>query len=310
MRDRVGRPLGTGRGRRSGVAGRGAVAGRPPALARAGSELLVVTTLAPPLRPGLAARLRQFRELARDHPAFEAVARIVCAYDQLVRGEPAAAAVEEVQAALMAGLPPSAATTAGLLALSALVIGERYELAARLLDAALEGARGEGHATRQGIIHALRAASALLQGSLHDAQVEAETGLLLVEQSHFITLLLIAVAITVHIERGALDAAASLARTGEAIGIAEDRSFVADFLTARGRLRIAQGSARRRCRGPAVVRPAAGGARVGVAEQLESIRGSGACHAGGQAAGHKACARAAGGGPAGRRTRGAGDVAA
>jgi DNA-binding CsgD family transcriptional regulator len=46
---------------------------------------------------------------------------------------------------------------------------------------------------------------------------------------------------TVHIERGALDAAAALARKGEAMGIAEDRTYVFEFLTARGRLRIAQG---------------------------------------------------------------------
>ena len=82
---------------------------------------------------------------------------------------------------------------------------------------------------------------ALAQGSLHDAQVEAETGLLLVEDPHFIALLLVAVAMTVHIERGELDAAAELARTGEAIGIAEDRTHVTEFLIARGRLRIAQG---------------------------------------------------------------------
>jgi hypothetical protein len=45
----------------------------------------------------------------------------------------------------------------------------------------------------------------------------------------------------VHIERGALDAAADLARTGEAMGITEERAYVLEFLTARGRLRIAQG---------------------------------------------------------------------
>src|SRR5262249_22026991 len=87
----------------------------------------------------------------------------------------------------------------------------------------------------------LSAAIALGQGSLHDAQIEAETGLLLVDTSHFIALLLLAVAITVHIERGSLDAAGSLVRTGETIGIDQDRTFMGEFLTARGRLRIAQG---------------------------------------------------------------------
>jgi DNA-binding CsgD family transcriptional regulator len=185
--------------------------------------------------------LREFRDLARGRPGFEAVARIVSAQEQLLHGGPASASTDEVQAALMAGLPPSAQNTAGLAALFTLIVGERYELADRLLDAVLERARQEGHATRQGILHALHAASALAQGSLHDAQVEAETGLLLVEHPHFIAQLLVAVAMTVQIERGALDAAAALARTGEAMGITEERTYVLEFLTARGRLRIAQG---------------------------------------------------------------------
>jgi DNA-binding CsgD family transcriptional regulator len=53
---------------------------------------------------------------------------------------------------------------------------------------------------------------------------------------------LLAVAISVHVERGALEAAAELARRGEALGIAEDRTYVAEYLIARGRLRIAQGN--------------------------------------------------------------------
>ena len=206
-----------------------------------GAELLIVTGSVPPLRPGLAARLREFHDLARGHPGFEAVARIISAQQQLLQGGPAAAATDEVQAALMAGLPPSALNTAGLAALFTLIVGERFELADRLLDAALERTRQEGHATRQGILHAMHAASALAQGSLHDAQVEAETGLLLVEHPHFIAQLLVAVAMTVHIERGALDAAAGLAAAGEAMGITDERTYVLEFLTARGRLRIAQG---------------------------------------------------------------------
>ena len=41
-----------------------------------GSELLTVTTVVPQLRAGLAAQLRRFRDQARGHPGFEAVARI------------------------------------------------------------------------------------------------------------------------------------------------------------------------------------------------------------------------------------------
>ena len=205
-----------------------------------GSELLAVTTAFSQLRVGLAAQLQRFRDQARGYPGFEAVARIHGAHEQLLRGEPATAAMEEVQQALATGLPRSAQSNAALLALLALRLGERYELAIQLLDAALVRARQEGHATRQGILHAQRAAITLAQGSLHDAQAEADTGLLLVEKAHFIVLLLVAVAITVHVERGELDAAARLAQTGEALGIA-NRAHVSDFLTARGRLRIAQG---------------------------------------------------------------------
>jgi DNA-binding CsgD family transcriptional regulator len=205
------------------------------------SDLLVASAAVPDLMAGVPARLRQFRDLARGRPPFEAVARIVSAQEQFMHGGPAAAVTEEVEAALTVGLPPSTVVTAGLVALTTLRFGERYEVATRLLDAALEGARREGHATRQGIIHGQRAAIALAQGSLHDAQVEAETGLLLVEESHFVTPQLVAIAMVVHLERGELDIAADLARRVTAVQIAENHTYTADFLTARGRLRIAQG---------------------------------------------------------------------
>ena len=177
-------------------------------------------------------------------PGFEAIARIHTAQEQLLQGASAVAAVEEAQAALATGLPAGAATNATFLALVIMENGEQYDQALRVFDLALEGARREGHTTRQGLIHGRRAAIALAQGSLQDAQVEAETGLLLVEKQHFVLLQLLAVAIVVHIERGALAAAAELAETGEAVGIAEDRLYVDQFLIARGRLRIAQGDVR------------------------------------------------------------------
>ena len=208
------------------------------------SELLMVALTVPRLRAGFAAHLERFREQAAGHPGFEAVARIHMAQEQLLQGNSAAGAVEEVQAALATGLPPAAATNAGFLAMLILELGERYDQALQLLDIALEGARREGHATRQGIIHGHRAAIALAQGSLHDAQIEAETGLMLVEQQHFVFLQLLAVALVVHVERGELEAAAELAQAGEAVGIAEDRLYLDQYLVARGRLRIAQGQVR------------------------------------------------------------------
>jgi hypothetical protein len=131
-----------------------------------------------------------------------------------------------------------------LLALYLLRWGERYDLASRVLAAGLEQARIEGHAARQGILHGERAATALAQGSLHDAQVEAETGLVLVEYPHFAILQLSAVAILVHIERGDLDTAAEVAHNVDVLGFSEDHVYLAEFLLARGRLRIAQGLVR------------------------------------------------------------------
>ncbi|MBV9005883.1 MAG: hypothetical protein JO181_14580 [Solirubrobacterales bacterium] len=130
------------------------------------------------------------------------------------------------------------------MAVQTLRLAEHYELALRLLDLALDGARREGHTARQGLIHGHRAAIALARGSLQDAQVEAETGLRLVQAPHFGVLQLAAVAIVVLIERGALTAAAELAPIGEGRGIGEDRAFTSEFLVARGRLRIAQGHVR------------------------------------------------------------------
>ncbi len=206
-----------------------------------GAELLMVSTAVPRMRTGLSAHLKRFRERAAGHPGFEAIARIHMAQEQLNEGGSAAAAVMEAQAALEAGLPAGVAVNATFLALATLELGEHYAEALWLLDAALEGARREGHTTRQGVIHGRRAAIALAQGSLHDAQVEADTGLLLVERQHFVLPQLLAVAMVVHIERGDLAAAAELARTGETLGTDEDRLYVDQFLIARGRLRIAQG---------------------------------------------------------------------
>ena len=205
------------------------------------SELLMLVTIVPRLRGSLLGQLERFRERARGHEPFEAVARIHAAHEQLVSGaSPMSVAVGEVREALMIGLPPGTEMTAGFLALSILWLGEHYEAALRLLDFALEQARREGHATRQGIIHGQRAVIALDQGSLRDAQVEAETGLLLVDDRHFVVLRLLAVAITVHLERGELAEASELVRRGEALGVAEPRTHLDEYLVARSRLRLAE----------------------------------------------------------------------
>jgi DNA-binding CsgD family transcriptional regulator len=192
----------------------------------------------------LSAQLQRFRDQARDRPGFQAVASIHTAVEQLSNGGSAQAAADAVEAALAAGLPPSTVTNAGFLALHILRLAERYELALRMLDLGLEGARREGHVARQGLIHGQRAAIALAKGSLHDAQVEAETGLRLVKEPHFAFVQLLAVAIAAHLERGELDAASELVETGDALGTGEDRLYLDQYLMARGRLRIARGQMR------------------------------------------------------------------
>src|SRR5215469_366555 len=92
-----------------------------------GSELLIVACSVPELRPGLAARLRRFRDLARGRPGFAAV-------------------TDGVWAAL-ADLPSSVQNIVGFSALFTLVVGERYDLAALVMDPAMERARRAGHAT-------------------------------------------------------------------------------------------------------------------------------------------------------------------
>ena len=205
-----------------------------------GTDLLSLRSVLPEMRRGLAAERERFRKRARGHPEFEAVGRVYDAQEALVGGGSAEDAVGEVLAALAVGLPPASQTTAGLIALLTLGVAERYDVASRLLEAALENARNEGHATRQGIIHGLRAAIALAMGSLHDAEVEAETGMLLLEEPHFVVLQLVATAIVVHVERGALETAAELAQTGGRLAVSGNQVYAVEYMTARGRLRIAQ----------------------------------------------------------------------
>jgi len=208
------------------------------------SGLVMVTTVVPGLRDGLAARLERFVEQTRGHPHYEAVASIYGARARLAAGGSAEAAVKDVESALEVGLPPAVAPVVALSAVATLRSAEAYGPALRLLEVLLESTRREGHAARQGLVHGHRAAIALERGSLYDAQVEAETGLLLVEAPHYVILLLLAVAIVVHIERGAIDSAVDVARAGEARGVVEDRTYLPEYLIARGRLRIAQGLVR------------------------------------------------------------------
>ena len=71
-----------------------------------GAELLMVATAVPRLRPGCAAHLQRFREQARGHPGFEAVARIHAAQEQLVHGRLGRGGRGGGAGGARAGLPP------------------------------------------------------------------------------------------------------------------------------------------------------------------------------------------------------------
>src|SRR5262249_7069364 len=148
------------------------------------AELLMIPATVLRLRGTRSSHLEGFREQAHGHRGFEAVAALHDADDLLLGGGSAELAMGRVEAALLTGLPASTQISAPLLAVYLLSYGERHELALRALNAGLERARADGHTARQGVIHSQRAAIALAQGALHDAQVEAETGLLLVEPPH------------------------------------------------------------------------------------------------------------------------------
>lgn len=205
------------------------------------SDLLVVSASVPRLRVDTSERRARFSRRAAGDPHYEAVVQIHAAQEALARGERSDAAVEQALAALGVGLPAGTMVSTLFVALTTFIRGERYDVAGALIDAAFEGARQQGHTARQGILHGQRASIALARGALDHAQLEAESGLALVNERHFAVVQLAAVAIVVHIERGDLDAAAEAAERGGVFGVEEDRIFLDEYLTSRGQLRIAQG---------------------------------------------------------------------
>jgi DNA-binding CsgD family transcriptional regulator len=208
------------------------------------SDRLMLHAVAPQLRAKLPDELARFREQAAGDPRYEAVAQIHAAHLGLVLGGRAADAVDQVRAAVATGLPAQAVTNTLFMALTTFVQGEAYDDANAVIDAGMEISRQQGFAARQAILHGQRASLALARGALDHAQLEAETGLALVGERHAATLQLAAVAIAVYIERGDLEAAARALEHGAVFGDAQDRVWVDQYLTSRGRLRMAQGDVR------------------------------------------------------------------
>lgn len=209
-----------------------------------GSDLLVLGAAVPQLRWTLPERLARFRRQAAGDPHYEAVAQIYAALEDLMHGKPAAIAVDKARVAVSAGLPAEAAANTLFVALATFVGGEAYDMATAIIDAGLDFSRRQGHAARQGLLHGQRAAVALARGALDVAQLEAEAGLALVGERHIAVLQLAAVATVAYIERGDLEAAARAAERGAVFGDTEDRMFLDQYLTARGRLHIARGEVR------------------------------------------------------------------
>ena len=209
-----------------------------------GSDLLVLGAAVPQLRWTLPDRLARFRRQAAGDPHYEAVAQIYAALEDLMHGKPAAVAVDQARVAVAAGLPAEAAANTLFVALATFVSGEAYDIAMPIIDAGLDLSRQQGHAARQGLLHGQRAAIALARGALDDAQLDAEAGLALVGERHIAVLQLAAVATVVYIERGELEAATWAVERAAVFDDTEDRMFIDQYVTSRGRLQIARGQVR------------------------------------------------------------------
>ena len=226
MRDRLGRPLGRGRRRRTGIARRGASAARPRALARARVRAVAGHATRP--RASAPASTRTWSASVNKR----AVTRLRGGGEDPCR--PGAAQRRR------AGCGRSRGSAGGVRRRPPTICGERPRGCWRCRRCgsgssttwpfACSMSRWSAPAAR--VTRRVRASSTdsaprshWRRVSLNDAQVEAETGLLLVGERHFVALALLAVAMIVQIERGALEAAAELSRRGEALGIAEDRDL-------------------------------------------------------------------------------------
>ncbi len=186
-------------------------------------------------------RLSRFERRAAGSARFEPIARLHAACEGMMRGEHADTVADAIEEALAAG-PPSNPFAFGM-AIDALVTTERHDAAARWLDLALEVSRAQGLGARLAGLHAQRALLGLAAGAVGQAELDVETALNLPEAPPFVLPRIAGVAIQVFIERGRLDAAVSVAEQhGDRLG--RDHALADEYLTARGRLRVARGDVR------------------------------------------------------------------
>jgi DNA-binding CsgD family transcriptional regulator len=200
---------------------------------------LVLTRLALPLRPQVPERLGEFCRHAAGHRGFEAVGRVHAAAERLIGGEPAAAVADVVEAAL-GELTPGQDPWAIGIAIEALIATDRHSVAARWLELALQSGRALGLSPRLASAHVQRALLAFARGAIGEAELDAATALELAGSRHFALPRIVAVAIQAAVERADLRSGRELADAHTGL-FAGERLFLDELLTARGRLRIADG---------------------------------------------------------------------
>ena len=205
------------------------------------AEALTIARVELPFRGEVDERLSRFERRAAGSARFEPIARLHAACEGMMRGEQADVVADAIEETLAAG-PPSNPFAFGM-AIDALVATERHDAAAGWLDLALEASRAQGLGARLAGLHAQRALLGLAAGAVGQAELDVETALNLPEAPRFVLPRIAGVAIQVFIERGRLDAAVSVAEQhGDRLG--RDHALADEYLTARGRLRVARGDAR------------------------------------------------------------------
>jgi DNA-binding CsgD family transcriptional regulator len=226
------------------AAAAGDTGGPGPSAQRLALELdataLVLSRLALSLRRQAPQRLSEFERRAASQPGAGALARVHRAAEGLLRGEPAAAIADEVQAALRQFVPGEEPWVLAI-AIETLILTDCYPAAERWLELALQAGRALGLAPRMAGAHAQRALLDLCRGAVGEAELDASTALELAGPRQFALPRIVAMGIQAAVERSDLDSGQALV-DAHANLFEGERLFQDELLTARGRLRIATGS--------------------------------------------------------------------
>jgi DNA-binding CsgD family transcriptional regulator len=199
---------------------------------------VTLTRLELSLRSQVPERLEAFRRRAAGTAPFQALAEFHAAGERMAAGASAAEVAEAIMEALRGGPPPDPFAFA--IVVDTLIRAERYELAAPLIEMALEMARAYGVSIQLAALHCAHAKVALGRGSVPDAHLDIQLSLELVPDRHSLLPDILATAMEVALERGELEGARDLARR-DPERHERERLYVDRYLAARGRVRIASG---------------------------------------------------------------------